>query len=156
MYDAWGVSLCVHSTHPQVWKPPCDVTLISRASVGCIQGWARRFWQHSVDHRGTPTSPGRVATILHHTHPDLASEIDPARSNRGLVTSGMVYEITDINLILRDLDEREKNGYTRTVVDVFDPHNLDGPPVSRAIMYVPPFTVSVSGTCTLTCSYGIL
>jgi cation transport regulator ChaC len=152
-------------TERQVWKPPCDAEYIGTATIGCIRGWARRFWQHSVDHRGTSTAPGRVATILHRTHPDMAVAATAratraagasAADGRGhgdghgddadggsvpptgpteLVTAGMVYTITDMATILPMLDFREKNGYTRTVVDVFDPENLDRK-INRAIMCV--------------------
>lgn len=110
-----------------MWKPPCAESLIRSASVGVINGWARRLWQHSVDHRGVPERPGRVATILHHTHPDMRGEDD-------LTTAGMMYTIKDIAAILAELDVREKNGYTRTVVDVWDPARPEVK-LGRAIMY---------------------
>lgn len=51
-----------------MFKPPLhDLPEISSQLVrfhGHIPGYVRRFWQSSSDHRGTPESPGRVATIV--------------------------------------------------------------------------------------------
>ncbi len=70
-----------------------------------ISGWQRRFWQGSHDHRGTPTAPGRVVTLL------------PAA---GVVCAGMAYKITED--VFEHLDHREKNGYCRldTAMDLAD------------------------------------
>ena len=43
-----------------VWRP--DFPFQDRLAF--IHGWRRRFWQSSTDHRGTPSAPGRVATLV--------------------------------------------------------------------------------------------
>lgn len=91
------------------------------------QGWRRRFWQQSVDHRGTPEAPGRVCTLLRESR-----DVDNMLGSEPAVVAGMAYRIKDIAAILPDLDFREKNGYTRTVVDIT---YADGCPHGRAILY---------------------
>ena len=44
-----------------IWKADFDYLERRPAS---ITGWARRFWQGSHDHRGTPERPGRVLTLV--------------------------------------------------------------------------------------------
>lgn len=66
-----------------------------------IEGWQRRFWQGSHDHRGTPERPGRVVTLM------------PAQS---VVCQGMAYCIDES--VFEHLDHREKNGYQRLDTEI--------------------------------------
>ncbi|AEY00024.1 cation transporter ChaC [Oceanimonas sp. GK1] len=81
-----------------IWK--ADFPFIERRPAW-IHGWARRFWQGSHDHRGTPEAPGRVATLVR----------EP-----GALCHGMAYRIEPA--VLAQLDLREKNGYLRERVAV--------------------------------------
>ena len=65
-----------------------------------IEGFTRRLWQGSPDHRGTAQRPGRVATLV---------------SDPGETCWGMAQRIPseDVEATLDTLDIREKAGYER-------------------------------------------
>lgn len=84
-----------------IWRPDFDFL---QKRVGTINGWSRRFWQGSHDHRGVPNAPGRVVTLI----PDEYGSC-----------GGLAFQIaaTEADKIFDQLDYREKNGYERYQVD---------------------------------------
>ena len=80
-----------------IWRP--DIDFIDRRPAR-VQGWSRRFWQGSHDHRGIPDAPGRVVTLIQ----DQSASCD-----------GMAYLVDRevVDETFSQLDHREKNGYER-------------------------------------------
>lgn len=76
-----------------IWR--VDFPYLERRAAS-VDGWARRFWQGSHDHRGTPEAPGRVLTLI---------------KAPGERCAGMAYRID--SAVFAHLDHREKNGYRR-------------------------------------------
>ncbi len=76
-----------------IWRPDFPH---HEARVARLDGWMRRFWQGSHDHRGVPDAPGRVVTPV--PEPDGCVE-------------GLAFRLDDDAGILARLDHREKNGY---------------------------------------------
>ncbi len=95
-----------------IWK--ADFDYLERRPAA-ITGWARRFWQGSHDHRGTPDAPGRVATLIR---------------AEGAVCHGMAYRITPE--VLAPLDVREKNGYLREKVTLTFLDEVGNPDADQA------------------------
>lgn len=105
-------SLWIFGYGSLVWRP----AFAHRARrPAYIEGFARRFWQGSTDHRGVPRRPGRVVTLLPDAgmrahEPDFA----PARC------WGTAYEVPrhDPDGVLDALDHRERGGYDRVELDI--------------------------------------
>lgn len=117
-----------------VWRPEFAYR---ERRPGYIRGYARRFWQSSPDHRGTPELPGRVVTLIE--RPDA-------------LCWGTAYGVPDADWrhIAAQLDIRERKGYRRVDAQVHlagaygsdradDPDAPQGapdaPPI-RALMYI--------------------
>jgi len=118
-----GVIVYIFGYGSLIWRPGFPYL---RKFDGYIKGWKRYFWQGSTDHRGTPEEPGRVVTLV--KDPDAASQSE---------TWGTVYCIPEeeSEVILKNLDYREKGGYIREEVDVYI-RGQDGPVARKAILYV--------------------
>lgn len=100
-----------------IWR--ADFAFSSRRA-GYIDGWSRRFWQGSTDHRGVPERPGRVVTLVN----------QPGARCWGI---GYRVEQPELEAVLSELDHRERGGYCRHEVPIhFGPHAEP----ERAIVYV--------------------
>ncbi|CCC66929.1 hypothetical protein NCAS_0A03710 [Naumovozyma castellii] len=111
-----------------IYKPPPHYKYRIPAT---IYGFMRRFWQSSIDHRGTPDSPGRVVTLIPYdeivSRPEFSQDLklyspnfDDIKGANDLTTLGVVYYIpTEFADQVREyLDVREQNGYTLHEVEV--------------------------------------
>jgi cation transport protein ChaC len=85
-----------------VWRPAFEY---AERRAGMIHGYWRRFWQGSTDHRGTPSDPGRVVTLV------------PATAGH---CWGMAYRVSSDQraAVLANLDHRERGGFSREQVEV--------------------------------------
>lgn len=102
-----------------VWRPAMQY---EERVDGYIEGWARRFWQGSYDHRGVPGAPGRVVTLVR---------------SPGERVYGAAYRLcrTVADEVLAALDHREKGGYER-YAERFT--GLDKREIDDVLVYVAP------------------
>lgn len=109
-----------------IYKPPPHY---QHRIPGIIYGFKRRFWQSSSDHRGTPESPGRVATLIAYDdivkHPKFLKDLYHYKKSKvekaeDLSIFGVAYyippqyaqEVTDY------LNVREQDGYSVHCVEI--------------------------------------
>ena len=100
-----------------VWRP---AFAFDERKPALIEGWTRRFWQASPDHRGTEEAPGRVVTLV---------------ETAGATCTGMVYRLppSSQDQILAALDHREKAGYLQIRCPV---HLHDGRTIPDGLVYI--------------------
>ncbi|TNE45790.1 MAG: gamma-glutamylcyclotransferase [Deltaproteobacteria bacterium] len=105
-----------------VWRPAFPY---ANKQPARLDGWKRRFYQASPDHRGTPDAPGRVVTLL----PEPSEQC-----------WGMAYRVPEKGRgqILDDLDFREKAGYERHQLPLHlaDEHGTLTGEVVEGLVYV--------------------
>ena len=106
-----------------IWRP--DFAHRERRPAS-IDGWTRRFWQGSTDHRGVPEAPGRVVTLV---------------PEPGARCHGVAYRVAPevAAQVFAELDHRERGGYLRVELPLrltHDPAAGRDPPVVAACMYL--------------------
>lgn len=98
-----------------IWKPPPHY---DQRVPGYINGYVRRFWQASTDHRGTPEKPGRVVTVIERefweTLDDPLAHLEVPTSSSTAAVWGAAYHIpaSHAQEVHDYLDVREIGGYT--------------------------------------------
>lgn len=102
-----------------MWRPGFDY---EERVTGSIEGWTRRFWQGSTDHRGTPEAPGRVVTLI---------------EAPGVFCWGVAYRLrpSTAAAVLQRLDQREQGGYERHRVVVTPQAHMRSGSIS-ALVYI--------------------
>ncbi len=100
MSDEEKESVWIFGYGSLIWRPGFSYL---EKKTGYIEGWSRKFYQGSTDHRGIPEAPGRVVTLL------------PKENS---TCWGIAYKVCpkEQASILSYLDFREKGGFSRHLV----------------------------------------
>ena len=127
------------------WRP--DFPFLSR-HPSYIEGYQRRFWQGSPDHRGTLDAPGRVVTLVRVDGGEGGGKGEDVVGGGGreeVRVYGMVYLVhrEDVKAVLQYLDVREQGGYSMQQVTC----HLLTPPLPLLFLPLPPFLCPVLCDC---------
>ncbi|KAL4779390.1 ChaC-domain-containing protein [Aspergillus varians] len=94
-----------------IWKPPPHH---DQRVPGYIEGYVRRFWQASTDHRGTTEQPGRVVTVIERgfweTLDDPLAHLDT--SSTRVWGAAYHFPASHAEEVHDYLDDREIDGYS--------------------------------------------
>ena len=101
-----------------IWRPDFEAV---EARPARVAGWRREFWQASPDHRGTPTVPGRVVTLV---------------EDAGAFCVGRAYRVQQAVLqdIVAALEVRECAGYEQHTQGLHDP--VSGEVFAQGLLYI--------------------
>jgi alpha-tubulin suppressor-like RCC1 family protein/cation transport regulator ChaC len=121
--NASGGYLRVFGYGSLCWNPGDEDSPLAHATTttGQVRGYRRAWAQKSTDHRGVPSFPGIVCTLLtdeefQRYRPSLEDEVAMS------ITEGLIYKVPPelVQECLEDLDFREKGGYARDVIEVVE------------------------------------
>lgn len=122
--NASGGYLRVFGYGSLCWNPGDDDSPLAHATTttGQVRGYRRAWAQKSTDHRGVPSFPGIVCTLL---TDDEFQRYRPSSTEDEVptsITEGLIYKVPPelVQECLEDLDFREKGGYARDVIEVVE------------------------------------